>query len=72
MSRFDNNCLWITGGLDDRLAVAVFVGVVRRHGEMRDPAFPDLENVDVADIPSDFDSVELFHSCSCLIILCQS
>ena len=72
MSRFDNNCLWITSGFDDRFAVPVLVGEVGGYREMRDARVPDLQDVDVADIPSDFDSVELFHSCSCLIILCQS
>ena len=28
MSSFDNNCLWITRGLDDRFAAAVLEGVV--------------------------------------------
>ena len=27
-------------------------------------ALPDLENVDIADIPSDFKSVQLFHNSS--------
>ena len=33
MSSFDNNCLWITGGLDDRFATAVLEGVVGGDGE---------------------------------------
>ena len=33
MSRFDNNCLWITSGLDDRFARAVLEGVVGSDAE---------------------------------------
>ena len=33
MSRFDNNCLWITGGLDDRFARTVLEGVVGSDAE---------------------------------------
>ena len=33
MSRFDNNCLWITGDLDDRFAAAVLEGVVGSDAE---------------------------------------
>lgn len=62
MSRFDNNCLWITCGLYHRLTIAVFVGEVCRYGKMSHPRVSDLENVDVADIPPDFNSVQLFHN----------
>lgn len=43
-------------GFDDRFAVPVLVGEVSGHREMRDARVPDLQDVDVADIPSDFDS----------------
>ena len=34
---------------------------------MRDTRVPDLEDVDIADIPADFNSVQLFHSKSCFV-----
>ncbi len=62
MSRFDNNCLWITGGLYDRFPIPVFVSEIGSYGEVRHTRAPHLENVDVADIPPDFDFVQLFHN----------
>lgn len=62
MSRFDNNCLWITCSLDHRFTVAVFVSEVCRHGKMSYPRVSDPENVDAADIPPDFNFVQLFHN----------
>ena len=62
-------CDVVPSRLDDRLPVPAFVGEVCRYGEMRHPRLPDLENVDIADIPSDFQSVQLFHNSSCFEIL---
>mgnify|MGYP007066888690 FL=1 len=56
-------------GLDYRLTVPSPVGEVGRDGEMRHPSLHDLENVDIADIPSDFKSVQLFHNSSCFEVL---
>lgn len=50
------------GGLDHRLPVAVFVGEIGGYGKMSYPRVSDLENVDVAYIPPDFNSVQLFHN----------
>ena len=33
MSRFDNNCLWITGGVNHGVVVTVFVRILRDNGE---------------------------------------
>ena len=64
MSRFDNNCLWITCGVDYRLAVLRLVSVVRSNGEVGYPGVSDRVDADVPDIPTDFDSVQLFHNSS--------
>ena len=55
-------CHVVPGCVDDRLAIAVFLGEVRGNREMGYPCVTDVEDVDVPDIPSDFDSVQLFHS----------
>ena len=49
-------------GLDHRFPVTVLVSEVGRYGKMSYPRVPDLENVDTADIPADFDFVQLFHN----------
>ena len=59
----------VPGGLYDRFAVPALVGEVCRNGEVRYPRVSDPENVDVADIPSDFKSVQLFHDSSSFEIL---
>lgn len=65
-------CDVVPSRLDDRLPVPAFVGEVCRYGEMRHPRLPDLENVDIADIPSDFKSVQLFHNSSCFeVFVCR-
>ena len=62
MSRFDNNCLWITGGLDDRFTVPVFVSEICGHREVGDPCVTDIDDVHISDVSSDLDSVQLFHN----------
>lgn len=59
----------VPGGLYDRFAVPALVGEVCRNGEVRYPRVSDPENVDVADIPPDFKSVQLFHDSSSFEIL---
>ena len=50
------------GGLYDRFPIPVFVSEIGSYGEVRHTRAPHLENVDVADIPPDFDFVQLFHN----------
>ena len=64
MSSFDNNCLWITCGVDYRLAVLRLVSVVRGNGEVGYPGVSDRVDADIPYIPTDFDSVQLFHNSS--------
>ena len=54
-------------GFNNRLAVPVLIGEVGGYREMRDTRVPDLEDVDIADIPADFNSVQLLHSKSCFV-----
>ena len=61
MSRFDNNCLWITRGLDDRISVASLVHIVRGDGDLGHARFPHSLEPDGSDVSSDFDLVQLFH-----------
>ena len=61
MSRFDNNCLWITGSLDDGLAVASFINIVGGHGDLGHAGIADNLEPYRSDVAPDFDSIELFH-----------
>ena len=62
MSRFDNNCLWITAGVNDGRSVPVLIGEV---GRQADPGHLVLVvglDPDAADHPAQFASVQLFHT----------
>lgn len=61
MSRFDNNCLWITGRVHDRRAILAFVGIRGGEGEIADQKPADDVGADVADQTDNFDFVDLFH-----------
>ena len=61
MSRFDNNCLWITGGVHDGIAVAVLVSVIGGKGEPAHLRFPDPVVGGVSYDATEFDSVDEFH-----------
>ena len=61
MSRFDNNCLWITGRVHDGISVPVLVGIFRGDGEPAylGVAYP-VEGGGSYDAPQ-FDLVDEFH-----------
>ena len=61
MSRFDNNCLWITGGLDDRFPRAVLVGVVGGDGEACHLGVADVLDAGIPDDAAEGNLIELFH-----------
>ena len=61
MSRFDNNCLWITSGFDDRFAVPVLVGIVGGEGEVCCFRVAEFFDVDASDKSAEFDLVQKFH-----------
>ena len=62
MSRFDNNCLWITGGFDDGISVPTFVNVIGGHSDLCHPLASIALYPDGAYIASKFNPVNLFHS----------
>jgi len=57
MSRFDNNCLWITGGLNHGVAAPVLETVVCRHADAGDASVGDTRDLARADESSQLDSV---------------
>ena len=62
MSRFDNNCLWITGRFDDRLSAPVFVHIIGSDAQMCHHLPVDGLLPDEADGTAQFDAIELFHN----------
>ena len=61
MSRFDNNCLWITGGLNDRTSFPVLEAVVGRNAEVGDFRGSEFLDIDTPYGAYEFDFVQLFH-----------
>ena len=57
MSRFDNNCLWITGGFDDWTATLVLVGIVGGEGEVCCFRVAEVFDVDASDKSAEFNSI---------------
>ena len=61
MSRFDNNCLWITGDVHDRIVFPVLVRVFGDEGETADLRFADPVEGHRSHDAAKFDLVQKFH-----------
>ena len=61
MSRFDNNCLWITGHVHDGVVAAVLVGVFGDEGEAAYLGVADPVEGGLAHDAAEFDLVQKFH-----------
>lgn len=61
MSRFDNNCLWITCRFDNCASVLCREAVVGCDGEVGSFGVSEVLDVNAPDDASDFDLVQLFH-----------
>lgn len=57
MSRFDNNCLWITCGLNDRASLPVLEAEVGCDTEVDAPRVPEILYVNAPDCSAELDSV---------------
>jgi len=57
MSRFDNNCLWITCGFNDRISFPVLEAVVRCDTEVDAPCRSEVLDVNAPDCSPELDSV---------------
>ena len=62
MSRFDNNCLWITGRFYDRISIPVFVHIIGCDTQMDHHPAVHVLLPDEPDGPAQFDVIELFHN----------
>ena len=61
MSRFDNNCLWITGHVHDGVVPAVLVGVFGDEGEAAYLGVADPVQGGLSHDAAEFDLVQKFH-----------
>lgn len=61
MSRFDNNCLWITGHVHDGVVAAVLVGVFGDEGEAAHLGVADPVQGGLSHDAAEFDLVQKFH-----------